>query len=205
MSTTVTDPRMRTNFIFASIYLIENKLARVRKYIIETYQVNGRLEPEEQYAVRVVDSRIRALHRSFLIQTRPKGDRDREMAEAEEHMARPDNGDLFRWRMSNHDFGRLGCNGCEYDYEQGNGLGMPRKVVLARVCPVCSRGVMHSQGVESATEALEGLLSFQRVVGVGKGPESSPRGAQLVPEGGFKGSGAVFFACEACGYWEVKP
>jgi hypothetical protein len=188
---------MEEKMLLASVTLITDKLERVKQYLVKKYSVNGRLGVEGQHALRVIDSRKRELQRILLTRTRPASDRERQMAEAELGMKHRDLGDSFRWRTS-HGFGRLGCPGCEYDYKNDATLRTPVKVVLARVCPKCHAGVMHSQIVESAAEALGGVAAFREVCGLA--PEAGTR-----PEVPELQESAILMACEACGEWELRP
>lgn len=182
--------------LVSSVSLLQEKLDRVRTYIIDKHLDNGRLAPEYQLAVRIVESRKRELLRHLLLRIRPIGDPERMQAEAELKMARLDNGDIFRWGLKSHAYGRLGCPGCEYDYKQTRGMLLPVKVVTAKVCSRCSRGVMHSQLAESPQEVREAILAFWRATGIGSlvGSDVGAKASDV---------GAMVMVCESCGYAEV--
>jgi hypothetical protein len=197
---------MEEKLILASVTLVTQKLDRVKHYLVDRYSVNGRLEPADQHALRVIESRKRELQRILLIKTRPAGDTERQKAEAELRMKRRDNGEIFRWRLTSHGYGQLGCHGCEYIYKNTMvgthgmqiALPVPVKVVINRVCPECGQGVMHSQVVESAQEALGGVEAFWRVCEIATEAGTRPGSTELEES-------AILMVCEACGRWEMCP
>jgi hypothetical protein len=181
-----------------SVSLIADKLDKARRYIQETYLVNGRLDPDHQYAMRVLASRQRELARVVVVRTRPPGDPARRRAEAEMSLKARDMGEIFRWMFKNHAVGRLECPGCDVDYVTDPVLRLPVKSYLARVCVICGGGVQHCLMVDSSQEALEALGSFW--AGVRVPPvEESPLGALQADVGG------VLFACDSCHGYQFEP
>lgn len=174
----------------ASIRLIIEKLRRIRDTLTDQVE-NGRLTPNLQYAVRVVESRIREMQRVFLIKTRPEGDLLRVRAEKEMALRTRDMGILKRWGLKNHSIGRLDCPGCEYTLGEA-GEATPRKTILAHVCVYCNQGVMHSRVVESNDEAAQAIDEWENQA-----------------QGTASASGidveAMLYACEACKAFKLRP
>ena len=95
---------------------------------------------------------------------RPIDDPDRKQAEIELNVKRRDTGELFRWGLLSHSYGRLGCGGCAYDYVD-TGMGMPAKVINSRLCEKCFQGIQHSVAADTGEEAQEAVRSFWAAVG----------------------------------------
>lgn len=187
--------------IVASVSIIQDKLQRVRRYIVETYAVNGALDADHQFTIRVLDAAKRNLERQVLILTRPATDNDRQSAWVELYdLSRRDVGDIFRWLVKNHAYGRFGCPGCEYDYktEHLTPGGLPSRIPITKLCSRCRMGIMHSQGVESREEVSLAFSLFQEAVGrVWVGEARPPVYGEDVA--------AILLVCEACCYWEIRP
>jgi hypothetical protein len=185
------------------VLIISQKLDRARDYIIKGYGVEGRLEPVYQHAVRILDSRKRELWRMLFHNTRPADDPDRRKAEIELSVKRRDNGLLFRWLMSNHSYGRLGCAGCAYDYIREERFGLPVKVVMARLCPVCGQGIQHSIVADTPDEAQAGVRAFRSVVGVDIAA-TMRREATQQDVGAIHKWPALVYVCDVCCAWGIE-
>jgi len=181
-----------------SIDLIQNKLDRVRAYVIKTYESAGRLNPAHQRVIRIIDSRKRELQRILLVKTRPADDPDRKQAEIELNVQHKDIGELFRWRLLNHAYGRLGCPGCSYDYKTDPVMGLPVKMIFSRLCPICGQGIQHSASADTAQEAQEAVLGFWEAVGANPGTAALP-GADVCDDGSV-----LIYMCDACFGWMVE-
>jgi hypothetical protein len=195
--------QIETLQLSVSITLIQEKLDRIRNYIVRLYSFNGRLSPEYQHVLRILDSRKRELQRILLLRIRPEQAQDRRCAEIELSVKHKDNGDLFRWSLLNHAYGRLSCPGCAYDYVTDSVLGLPVKVIKSKPCPVCGRGIMHTYPADTAQEALEAVLSFWEAVGVDPKLQIHPEPNVRDAEG--TESPVLVYCCDACYNWQVEP
>jgi hypothetical protein len=195
------------SILTASVILISEKLDRVRNYIIRTYGSDGRLQPEHQYVIRIVDSRKRELNRVLLAKTRPVDDPDRQKAEIELAVKRRDNGSLFRWQLLSHSYGRLGCSGCAFDYVRDPMFGLPIKDIRSRLCPVCGQGIQHTITADTAQEALEGVEAFRAVVSVDSAITMRREGTQGDVQAilAWDKGPAWVYCCDVCGSWGMEP
>ena len=165
-------------------------------YIQNTYLVDGRLDADHQYAVRVLASRHRELHRCVLVRSRPESDLDRKRADIELHLLRRDHGEVFRWFYGNHGIGRLDCPACDSDYTDGP-LGIQKKVSLTRLCIICGQGVQHCRVVDSQQDALQALRAFWDAVGVAGTEEVATEALQA-------DVGGTLYCCDACYGWQFE-
>lgn len=118
--------------------LVKQKLTRSIKALAKHYAVDGRLPPDIQYAVRILESRQRLWDRIYLKQYGPPA--LRAMAEQELNLNR-DNGELIALGNKKHGVGRLNCRACDYDYD--NSGPFPVAIPQSTVCPTCQKGVKH--------------------------------------------------------------
>lgn len=181
----------------AAAVLINGKLDSVRKYLVKEYSKDGRVDEDHQYALRVIESGRRELFRYIAIRTLQPDNPVRRQAEIEVSVRNRDHGELFRWRHSNHSVGRLGCRGCDFDFVQDEVLGLPVKVYLSRLCPICGEGIQHCLSVDNRSEALEAVRGFWEAVRVVPVDESL-LGALRSDVGG------VIFACDSCHGWQFE-
>lgn len=175
-----------------SVVIITDKLRRIRETLVSRVE-QGHLHPDFQYAVRIVESRIREMQRIYYIKTRPEGDSIRDRALQELSLKTRDKGELRRWGLKNHSIGRLDCPGCEYTYGTllSNGPLASHKTILSLVCVHCGVGVMHSRIVESNDEAAQAIDVW----------ENQPLGTAEVAGIDVE---ALLYACEACTAYQLR-
>src|ERR1017187_1132029 len=113
---------------------------------VQTHEVNGRLSPADQHAVRILRSRIRLINRLYDVQY---GEEPRKSnAQIELSLKRQDDGSIVTLFDKNHGVGRLDCKACACDYSNG----FPKS--LAKLCTSCKYGVMHACAVLSSDPNL---------------------------------------------------
>ena len=127
-----------TNVQEIVVTLVSKKLGRVIKYIAEN---GGRpLRPEQQHAIRILESRKRMWRREFLARYGVGQAHARAVIELQKIKSQ-DNGDLLEFNGSKHGVGRLDCTACDFAYTDYGGF--PMQESMAQVCPKCSSGVFH--------------------------------------------------------------
>jgi hypothetical protein len=111
------------------------------------------LDAGDQYAVRVLQSRIRALDHSFFAEHGSPEERIRSALA----LGLKDNGELLTYANVNHSHGRLDCTACDFLY-----IGV-RREPQCRVCRFCSHGVEHVRTVYGPAEYSDtvGLVTVQ--------------------------------------------
>lgn len=170
-----------------SIQKINAKLKRVIRYLAYSrITPGGRLDPTDQRAVRLIESRQRLLEREWY--ARFGNDVQRERARIELQVDR-DRGDLIHLAGRNHGVGRLDCRACDVEVEPAAGeLGVGRLVSKARLCGYCHKGILH---VYSVAEDL--------------GPSPSTGEGALMPlRGDLPGKNVIirtFHECDGCRKW----
>jgi len=151
---------------------VQEKLTRVIKYLAIT-KINreGRLNPDDQLAVRILESRQREIERLWLAEFAPEDDPRRITAVQELALINRDTGKLIQLGEKNHGVGRLDCRACDkQDTDQG-----PQR--LARVCTICSNGIQHvyTQKIQTTETPRTGSERGRVVVILGEGLKIEPR------------------------------
>jgi hypothetical protein len=166
-----------------SLGLIREKLLRARTYLIETnYRDETGLRPEVQWAVRILESRVRTLERHYL--SRWGTEREQRQARIELSLRTPDTGQLWDLGERRHTVGRLDCRACCCNYTTGY------PVTVIRLCPSCGLGLQHT------FEVPEGVPTEGESLGMeptgGQGQEMAAQGQRVTRV-------VRYYQCENCG------
>ena len=119
--------------------LVLQKLTRIIKAIVTSAGGIHLLTPDQQYAVRILQSRKRAWGREYDVLYSPIT-KMRERAQIEIHLD-SDKGELLDFCHNKHGKGRLDCQACDFEYVDLNGF--PMQESMAQVCPHCRAGILH--------------------------------------------------------------
>lgn len=173
------------------------KLAHIRKVFIEGHLCQGKMAPEDQWALRILQSRERLLKRIFLANW-GHGEEQRR-AEIELHLQRRDNGDVLRWTGKIHGVGRFGCRACESVPVRGD-EGIFMQVPLGRLCRACNGGIQHCMDWAIGDGAVSEAFSDVGGVTVVPGPE-------IAQESNESDGGAFYrlYLCDNCGAAAAEP
>jgi hypothetical protein len=119
---------------------IKHKLKRVIFSLITHTETNGRLSKENQHAVRILESRMRAFDREWNARF---GDLVSKMRAEVELQCNSDTGELIQLGEKWHGKGRLDCRACDVEYELLTGTQIPSIIPLSSKCLYCKRGITH--------------------------------------------------------------
>lgn len=171
--------------------VILNKLDSIKRKIINEHVVNGKLDADNQYAVRIIASRERLINRIY--QARYGDGEMARLAKLELRLPNEDRGDVFRWESKVHSVGWFGCRACDYEYQPMGGLQM--RTGLNRLCVHCQDGVQHTTTVEGAKAVQEGLQAIE-------GLSCTYIGEEIAQRASCGDIGGVYrvYVCDKCGW-----
>jgi hypothetical protein len=132
--------RIKRQAARSSVDTVTQKLNRCIEPLKKHVTLEGRLDEGDQYAIRVLNSRIRFLERLFnFLHGTP---RQKERAEIELLKVRKrDDGQLIQLGEKNHSVGRLDCKAC--DWQEVDIDGTITRESAGRLCTSCGAGIQH--------------------------------------------------------------
>ena len=155
----------------------------------------GRLDDADQYAVRILSSRIRLLNRLWIASYGDQHERMR--ARTELSIKNRDAGDIMKIGEKNHSIGRLDCRACDLEEVAVNGVTIRQSA--ARLCTRCNQAIQHVFTKRSDTLKSDNL-------GVSDVDEVQRALETRYPQ--LKGSRfpvVQCFSCELCGEVDERP
>jgi hypothetical protein len=142
----------------ASVDAITAKLKRCIEPLKQHVTPEGRLDDGDQYAMRVLESRIRLLERMWaFLHGDPK---QVERANIELVVHKRDDGTLIQLGEKKHGVGRLDCRACDNEEIEINGVKVQQSA--SKLCTICQAGIMHCytqriDGFEPTPSLTEGV------------------------------------------------
>lgn len=122
---------------------VGGQLLHAIEHLTTHVQLDGRLAPDDQHAVRIIQSRIRLLYRLYNL--KHGNPQDKHAAQIEMRVAKQDNGTLVSLGEKQHAQGRLDCRACDTEEKvEGSGVLTP----ACTLCPVCQQGIQHVYTVQ---------------------------------------------------------